>query len=93
MEPFPFDPDNPKEIFKLDDESLKEIEDAYGKATLDYLDGYREGFRTGSEQGYEDGLSTGWLRGREDIIYQMRRFISKTYDPDLEQLLKEITGE
>ena len=92
MEPFAFnDPEH--EVFKLDEESLKEIEDAYGKATLDYLDGYREGFRTGSEQGYEDGLSTGWLRGREDILHQLKRYAQDSYDPDLEQLLKEITGD
>lgn len=69
--------------------SLKNIEDIEAKATIDWLDGYR----TGNLNGYEEGLSAGWSRGYEDVIYQIKRFMNHNYDPELESLLKQITGE
>lgn len=81
------------ENLPLDEDSLKEIEDAYGNATVEYLDGYRQGYKHGYESAYDDGLSAGWLRGREDILYQLKRYARDSYDPDIETLLKEITGE
>ena len=81
------------ESFKLNPDTQKEIEDSAGQATLDYLDGYRTGHRYGHEAGYEEGVGVGWERGREDILHQLKRYARDTYDPDLEQILKDIIGD
>lgn len=92
-DPFPFSEDNDKEVFELDDATKQQIEDEQATATIDYLDGYRAGYKAGSLASYEDGLAAGWTRGREDILHQLRRYTKSSYDPDVEQLLKEITGD
>ena len=64
-------------------------EDKAAIATIDYC----KGFRTGHTVGFEQGLVQGRLQGAEDIIYQVRRFSQNHFDPELEALLKEITGD
>jgi len=93
MDPFPFDEENDKELFQLDEESMRQIQEAYGEATIDFIDGYRQGFRVAMSIAFEEGLEAGWARGREDVLYQLRRYVRDSYDPEIEQLLKEITGE
>ena len=89
MEPLgsPF-PERP-EHFQLDGETRKLIEDNEARATLDFLDGWRQG----NEEGYNQGLEVGWRRGRDDILHQLRRYAQHSYDPDVQRAIEDITGE
>jgi flagellar biosynthesis/type III secretory pathway protein FliH len=86
MEPF-------SENLPVSSEHMKEIEDAYADATVDYLDGYRQGYKAAYETAFEDGVASGWTRGREEVIYRLRRYAKESFDPEIEQLIRELTGE
>ena len=75
------------------EDKQQEIEDAYGNATVDYLDGYRLGYRTAYDTAFEDGAAAGWVRGREEIIHRLKQYMKDSYDPEIEQLIRELTGE
>lgn len=84
-----------EEVFRpsLSPDKQREMEDEQAQATLDWIDGYKRGMVQGLADGYQDGLEEGLIRGRDDIIYQLKRLTKNNYDPDLEELFKEITGE
>ena len=89
MEPFPFSEDNNKEVFRVDEETRLQMEEAEARATIDFLDGYRQGH----EEGFQQGIQAGWIRGRDDVLHQLRRYGQHTYDPDVQQAIDEITGD
>lgn len=57
--------------------------------TLEWLDGYQEGY----VNGFDQGLSFGRQQGYDDVVYQIKRFAGNALDPEIDTLLKEITGE